>query len=1100
MESEALFWIGDGVAMNVQLEGIGQGNVIDNSRTISYGTARTPGTDVQSGYTLDISGAVTDNSAYAGHGRTTEDIVCDAMTTEAALQSQYLTVMSNCVSGEDFANLTEDGFKPCETDVETAVTVVDEIKATLAEAGIVIDGYNDDLAPEVLEEITGSAVRAQEITKAFHENDIPVTEENVRDVMEAVEKSRELTEPADGTVTYLVRQEMEPTVDDLYRAQHSGTADGGKQSYGYYDQNGSGYYAKRAQEYDWDALQEQIEGVIREAGLPVDEQSAAQARFLVEKGVPLTGESLNRLARLRELTYPISEERVIRAAAAAIADGKEAGRADVTGLGSAWQQAAYWKERVGRLSGEALNEVIRRGERQDLRHLSAVQDEMDAQAETAAQDVRAGGSAAVLETETATGTQQTEYDIDAAQTGIAGGESPAEDAARHDKIDEISARRQLEELRLQMTITANYSLIKKGFALDTTELSQLVEQLRAAESERRQKLFGGKSVEENETRESLFTETVQAREKLYAAPAALLGRIADAADEWTFRHAAEEGARLKSAYEQAGERYETMMTQPRGDLGDSIRKAFRNADDILRDLGLETSEANRRAVRILGYNRMEMTKEHIDSVKAADMSMQRVVDKLTPASVLNMIREGKNPLEMSVSELENYLDSADKGGAAEQEKFSEYLYKLERADEITQQERESYIGIYRLFRQIEKSDGAVIGSLVHQNAELTMRNLLSAVRTGKQKGLDLEVSDNYGALREIARTDITIDRQIMSAYDAQVCRSIYDSLEPAALHEMDLNENPTMERLLSKLRETQAEEAVREKIEAQERQYRDGQLLQVREAAKLGEEQIRYLLDAKQPVSADHLMAAQAMRNRRGGAFAKLYELADDKAHAETPRDAQQRFLQAAEGLRNGLTDAEAAGRAYEAFTEAGMELLTQQGFTDGTYVDVKAYQLIGKQLSLAAGMVREEQYRIPVEIDGQVTALDIKIKHEEGAQGRVAVAMEHESFGRAGMELEMTSASEVSGYLAYSSREGEQVLQALEGRFRERLAGEGLTLQEFRSIYSREVNPDNIVRNGTKQTERQEHVRTFVLYTAARSFVAAMQDMAVSRKEQNGI
>lgn len=1051
--------------MNVQLEGIGQGNVIDNGRTISYGTAKTSETDVKSGYTLDISGAVTDNSAYAGHGRTTEDIVCDAMTTEAALQSQYLTVMSNSVSEEDFAKLTEDGYKPCETDVETAVTVVDEIKATLAEAGKIIKGYNDDLEPEMLEEITGNAARAQEIVRAFHKNDIPVTEENVRDVMETVEKSRDLTEPTDGTVTYLVRQEMEPTVDDLYRAQHSGTADGGRQSYGYYDQNGSGYYAKRAQEYDWDALNEQIESVIREAGLAVNEQSVAQARFLIEEGVPLTGESLNRLARLKELSYPISEEQVIHAAAAAIADGKDAGQADVTGAGSAWQQAAYWKEQAERISDEAIKEVARRGEQQDLRHLCAAQDEIDAQAgETVQNEIGA----------------------------------QANETAQNDTIEEISARRHLEELRLQMTITANYSLIKRGFALDTTELSQLVEELRAAENDRRQKLFGGVSAAENETRENLFTETVQAREKLYMAPAALVGRIMDAEDAWNFRHAAEQGEQLRNAYEQAGERYETMMTQPRGDLGDSIRKAFCNVDDILRDMGLETSEENRRAVRILGYNRMEVTKEHIDSVKAADMSLQRVVDKLTPASVLNMIREGKNPLTMSVSELESYLDNADKG-TAEQEKFSEYLYKLERADEITQEEKESYIGIYRLFRQIEKSDGAVIGSLVNQNAELTMRNLLSAVRTGKHKGLDLEVSGHYGALREIARTDITIDEQIMSAYEEQVCRSIYDALEPAALHEMDLNENPTMEQLLQRLREAQAGKDVKEEIGKQERQYQKEQLAEIREAAQVGEEHIRYLLDAKQPVSVDYLLAAQAMRNRRSGAFAKLYELADETIHDKLPRETQEKFLQAAEDVRNSLTDAGTAGEAYRAFTEAGMELLTQQSFTDGTYVDVKAYQLIGKQLSLAAGMVREEQYRIPVEIGGQVTALDIKIRHEEDTQGRVAVAMEHERFGKAGMELEMTSASSISGYLAYSSRGGEQALQELEDRFREQLAGEGLSLQEFHSIYSSELNPDNIVSRSTTQKE-QEHVRTSVLYTVAKSFVAAMQDTAVSRKESNEI
>lgn len=1115
--------------MNVQLEGIGQGNVIDGGRTTSYGAARTSGKDVPGGYTLDISGAVTDNSAYAGHGKTTEDIMCDAMTTETALQSQYLTVMSNSVSEEDFANLTEEGFKPCDTDVETAVTVVDEIKAALAEAGIVVDGYNDDLDPEVLKEITGSEARAQEITRAFHQNDIPVTEENVRDVMQAIEKSRELTEPADGTVIYMVRQGMEPTVDDLYLAQHSTGADGGPQSYGYYDQNGSGYYAKRAEDYDWDALQEQIERVIREAGLKEDKESTDQARFLIEEGIPLTAESLSCLARLREISYPVSEERTIHAAAAAISDGKRAGDADVANPDSAWRQAVYWKEQTDRISDEAVREAAESGEKLDLRHLSALQERIDMQS--------ADENGAV-------------WDDGAAQKGAAypasavaeeGGPDPDKgDAAQAESgmgSPYIRARRQLEELRLQMTITANYSLIKRGFALDTTELSQLVEELRAAENERQQKLFGGESVSENETRKSLFNETIQAREKLYMAPAALAGRMAGAKEAWSLRYTAEQSEQLRSAYELAGERYEIMMTQPRTDLGDSIRKAFRNVDDLLRDMGIETNEENRRAVRILGYNRMEVTKEQIDRVKAADMSLQRVTEKMTPASVLHMIREGKNPLSMTVPELEEYLTHEGDNPASDQEKYSEYLYKLERTNGITDEEKESYIGIYRLFRQIEKSDGAVIGSLVNQNAELTMRNLLSAVRTGRHKGLDLEVSDHYGALREIARTDITIDEQIMSAYENQICGRIYDTLEPAALHEMDLNENPTLERLYEMLREASAKEEVREEIKTQERQYQSGQLAQMREAAELGEEHIRALLDANQPVSANALMAVQAMRSSRNRAFSKLYEPIKEDTAGGPLKEAQETFLRAAEDVRDSLTDSGTAEAAYEAFTKAGEELLAQRGFADRTYMDVRAYQLIGRQLTLAAGMAREEQYRVPVEIDGQVTALDVKIRHDKGTQGCVGVAMEHDSFGRVGVELEMTSASSITGYLAYSSREGEPVLAAAETRFRELLKGEGIQLTDFHSIFSRELNPDSMLSQGLRQDHGQgghlqtvdarddhrrdnhaqddqmqsadgrvfsgserEHVRTSVLYTVAKSFVAAMQDTAVRRKEINGV
>ena len=48
------------------------------------------------------------------------------------------------------------------------------------------------------------------------------------------------------------------------------------------------------------------------------------------------------------------------------------------------------------------------------------------------------------------------------------------------------------------------------------------------------------------------------------------------------------------------------MTAPRSDMGDSIKKAFSNVDDILQDLQLDTSETNRRAVRILAYNNTDV--------------------------------------------------------------------------------------------------------------------------------------------------------------------------------------------------------------------------------------------------------------------------------------------------------------------------------------------------------------------------------------------------------------------------------------------------------------------------------------------------------------
>ena len=94
------------------------------------------------------------------------------------------------------------------------------------------------------------------------------------------------------------------------------------------------------------------------------------------------------------------------------------------------------------------------------------------------------------------------------------------------------------------------------------------------------------------------------------------------------------------------------MTAPRSDMGDDIKKAFRNVDNILDDLGYEKVPQNQRAVRILGYNGIEITPENIDKIKAADENVQRAFKNMTPAVTLEMIRKGISPLDMSISQLD----------------------------------------------------------------------------------------------------------------------------------------------------------------------------------------------------------------------------------------------------------------------------------------------------------------------------------------------------------------------------------------------------------------------------------------------------------------
>ena len=146
----------------------------------------------------------------------------------------------------------------------------------------------------------------------------------------------------------------------------------------------------------------------------------------------------------------------------------------------------------------------------------------------------------------------------------------------------------------------------------------------------------------------------------------------------------ESGQTAQAEFENVNQRYETMMTAPRADLGDNIQKAFQNVDDILADLDLELTSENQRAVRILAYNETEITVDNINMIKAADAEVQRAFDNMTPAVVLQMIKKGIQPLDLRISQLNDIAaEIKSEIGEESADKFSKFLWKLEKNNQIT---------------------------------------------------------------------------------------------------------------------------------------------------------------------------------------------------------------------------------------------------------------------------------------------------------------------------------------------------------------------------------------------------------------------------------
>ncbi len=239
-------------------------------------------------------------------------------------------------------------------------------------------------------------------------------------------------------------------------------------------------------------------------------------------------------------------------------------------------------------------------------------------------------------------------------------------------------------------------------------------------------------------------------------------------------------------------RYETAHTEIRTDLGDSIKKAFGNVDSLLEDTGLKVTEANRRAVRILGYNSMEITADNIETMKFFDSKVTSVIEGLKPAMVMSMISRGFNPLDHNLDDIKKEIALIEsEEGETPEERFSTFLVNLEAKKEISEDVRNAYIGIYRLLYQIEKSDGAVIGAAIASGKELTLKNLLSESRSRLERGMDFRVDDSTASAVSSYVNSIT--EQIETAFEV----TSSEAWEEALGHEEI--ENLSLEQVAEKL-------------------------------------------------------------------------------------------------------------------------------------------------------------------------------------------------------------------------------------------------------------------------------------------------------------
>lgn len=821
--------------------------------------------------------------------------------TAAESRADEIAVVSNTTSQEDLAALEEEGFSITNTDSRTIITVTDKIKAVLAEAGVDISQYGDSLTKEQLEEITGNPMVANQIAQILQANDLPVTEANLADSIDALKQAVSISEVSDQAMAYLLKNSLEPSIHNIYLAQHSSVAEG--------------TVTAGETNIDFASLEPQIQQIIEDAGLPVDDANIANSQWLIANNIPLTAENLLYVADLQDLSDQMQND------------------------------AVDW------------NQII------------------DSMAKT-----------------------------------IAGGKRPQEASM-------ITARRQLEETRLAMTSEASTAMLKHGIEIDTQPLVDLVEDLKEQEKEYYRELFNGAGIAPTEENVDAMSQTMHIFDAMKGQPAYVLGQI-DPQDSIASIH--DTGKQLQQEMEKADESYETLMTSPRKDMGDSIQKAFSNVDDILQDMNLETSEGNRRAVRILAYNQTPITEENINSVKVLDEQMQRTFRNMNPAVTLEMIRKGENPLDMNMEQLNRTAEEIkQESGYEEQERFNKFLWKLEQNNEITEEERSSYIGIYRLIAQVEKTDGAVLGALMNQGSEITMRNLLTAVRSWKKGDMDYKVSDDFAGV-EAKPTGERIDRQIEAGFQQNCLKDVLDRISPEKLTHIgeDSWENLTPEQfaeMLAQMEESDTEQAA-------EKNYMQEQLAMYQQILDTPEEIYSYLDRYDIPNSMANIMAVSEMLRTPNQVMERLFrEGRFSQTSMEKIAALKQQVL---EDFSEALKNPQELADAQETLAEVAEHVMDTMIIEDPDVntLDIRAMRQMVAQFTLCAKQTKEECYMIPVQTGDSVTGVSLKIVRGKKEKGLVDILFDGGKIGKIAASFQAKERG-ISGMIATDKADTRQLL-----------------------------------------------------------------------------
>ncbi len=808
-----------------------------------------------------------------------------------------IDTLKNLVTDEDYSKMSELGITADKEEIGTIVTVYERIQIQLAAYG------GKDISSL---DISGKKI------------DMVIKSKSLANGVKMAESVGKIN---DSAKEYLLKNNMEPTVENVYMAVHS-------------NENSQNEVQVKMDKDQWEQLKSQVEKFMEKNGIEADNRAVDSAKWLLERDIPLTVDNLVKYMKLQDIENPSDRNTESIKANMVLAEIFNSG-AENGYMTEGWIDAKKAEDVVSTIrnaGNDAVEYIVRNRLTLNAANIKRYLEEAPGKDKAAMEE--------------GFYSKEEGYDRQLAK-----------------------AKQIIEEAKAVMTMEGAVLMEKLGVDITYTEIEYIVN----AVKEENTKFYSAFLTQPDTSKADILANVMSIMGEVKKLPVAAVGGAAYSEKNFDMQNVYDEGIRLKQAYEKAGTAYETLGTEVRTDLGDSLKKAFGNIDQIIQDTGLTADRDTRRAVRILGYNSMPITRESIVFIAEKASEVDRAIKNITPKTAAYLIENGINPLKEDIEDLNDRLLKINSEiGAEENEEYAKYLWKLEKSGNFTEEKRQAYIELYRALKTIEKADTRAIGAVTAEGAALTLGNLLTAEKSRSKYGMNVTINENTGYYE-----GRLIKNKLADILENITNKNHGENPTVAGLEEIYLTpENIAESRRLGSLYEEYMAEDIKSIIDKASKEN----------SVRFTEKMMVDFLDGKITYTTANI-AAEAMLMTNGGEIRRMLKNTLDSENVILDRfEDHEEVLEGYEELNRQ------AEEQYREGLDAGQE-------------DCLKYRRLAQVTAFMAKSAQNKCYHIPVDINGESVMVKVRFANSGGKEeSKVEIELDNEILGSINGEFTVKS------------------------------------------------------------------------------------------------